>query len=148
MTILYKTLAIAFFITSLVTASMAADHNEDSEEELSRQLATLQVQNKELEEAREKEVKKARLRHQIEEEKQKAIALSSPQPQSFQTTSPLQDFNVALNNTALVGIQVLCDKTAGQDDPEAPSKWVPAREELKQTAVSLLTGFLNKRTKK
>lgn len=132
MTILYKTLAISFFITSFVTTSMAADHSEDSEEELSRKLATLQVQNQKREEALKKESRKAHLLQQIEEEKQRTIALSSPQPQSFQANNPLQDFAIALNNTTSVGIQVLCDKTGGQDEQQAPSKWVPAREELKQ----------------
>jgi hypothetical protein len=150
MTILHKKLAIAFFIASLTTVSMAADRDEDSEEELNRQLVTLQVQNEELKEAREKELKKAHLRQQIEEEKQRAIALSSSQPQYFQTTNPLQDFTVVLHNTAFVGIQSICDKATGQDDQQAPSKWVPVRKELKQqavqTAVSFLSGFLNSRT--
>lgn len=153
MTTFQKKLTIAFFITSLATASMATERDEDQElEKLQQQLVTLRLQNQEREEAREKELKKAHLLQQIEEEKQKSIALSRPQPQSFQANNPLQDFAITLNNTTSVGIQVLCDKATDQVDPQAPSKWVPIREEFKQqaeqVAVNFLTDFLNKRTKK
>ena len=73
MTTFQKKLIIAFFITSLATASMATERDEDQElEKLQQQLVTLRLQNQEREEAREKELKKAHLLQQIEEEKQKS----------------------------------------------------------------------------
>ena len=146
MTILNKKLATTLFIISLATASMASDHDDDSEEELSRQLMTLKLQNKELENKKEKELRKEQIRQQIEEEKQKTLILSNQSYEPFSDIDPIESFKDTLTNTVAVGLNSLHEKATGTDNPNAPSKWVPEREKLKQSGMNLLFSFLNNKT--